>query len=47
LSDSFEERVLDVGLGGELSSGTFFREKRQEFLGDLLSIGFLPYFFDA
>jgi hypothetical protein len=32
LSDSFEVRDTDVGLGGELSSGHFLAEKRLEFL---------------
>ena len=33
LSDSFEERVLDVGLGGELSTGTFFSGKEAGIFG--------------
>ena len=35
LSDSFEERVLDVGFGGELSSGTFFSGEEAGIFGGI------------
>ncbi len=35
VSDSFEERVKDVGLGGELSSGTFFSGKEAGVFGGI------------
>lgn len=34
-SNSFEERVLDVGLGGKLSSGAFFSGKEVGFFGGI------------
>ena len=36
LSDSFEDRVNDVGLGGELSSGTFFSGKEVGIFGGIV-----------
>ncbi len=35
LSDSFKERVLDVGLGGELSTGTFFSGEKAGIFGGI------------